>query len=173
MNVRCYACIGGVLIDENICMLVFGQQLVVATPGRIELLSMDSKEQTCESTDVFHPQLTSSYVLSVTLPHDAQELSIIFVTGSIHILAKRDEPVLEGIKRFFVAVEKEKWKLDPLCGLFEVLTATQNHRSSSVTRSGRLVTPAIFQIYSLGSRLHPLNPLTGYVVIRKFSEQDG
>ena len=32
---------------------------------------------------------------------------------------------LEGIKQFFVAVEKEDWKFDTLCDLYDTLTITQ------------------------------------------------
>jgi len=38
---------------------------------------------------------------------------------------KRDELTLEGIKQFFVAVEKEEWKFDTLCDLYDTLTITQ------------------------------------------------
>lgn len=32
---------------------------------------------------------------------------------------------LEGIKQFFVAVEREEWKFDTLCDLYDTLTITQ------------------------------------------------
>ena len=43
----------------------------------------------------------------------------------IRILVKRDELTLEGIKQFFVSVEREDWKLGTLCDLYESLTITQ------------------------------------------------
>jgi len=43
----------------------------------------------------------------------------------VRILVKRDEITLEGIKQFFVAVEKEEWKFDTLCDLYDTLTITQ------------------------------------------------
>ena len=36
-----------------------------------------------------------------------------------------DELTLEGIKQFFVAVEREDWKFDTLCDLYDTLTITQ------------------------------------------------
>ena len=39
---------------------------------------------------------------------------------------KRDELTLEGIKQFYVNVEKEEWKLDTLCDLYETLAITQS-----------------------------------------------
>lgn len=39
---------------------------------------------------------------------------------------KRDELTLEGIKQFYVNVEREEWKLDTLCDLYETLAITQS-----------------------------------------------
>ena len=36
-----------------------------------------------------------------------------------------DELTLEGIKQFFVAVEREEWKFETLCDLYDTLTITQ------------------------------------------------
>jgi superfamily II DNA/RNA helicase len=44
----------------------------------------------------------------------------------VRILVKRDELTLEGIKQFYVNVEKEDWKLDTLCDLYETLAITQS-----------------------------------------------
>jgi len=43
----------------------------------------------------------------------------------IKILVKRDELTLEGIKQFFIAIDKEEWKFDTLCDLYDSLTITQ------------------------------------------------
>lgn len=41
------------------------------------------------------------------------------------LLPYSDELTLEGIKQFFVAVEREEWKFDTLCDLYDTLTITQ------------------------------------------------
>ena len=48
-----------------------------------------------------------------------------FMNDPVKILVKRDELTLEGIKQFFVAVEKEEWKMDTLIDLYNSLTITQ------------------------------------------------
>ncbi len=48
-----------------------------------------------------------------------------FMNDPFRVLVKRDELSLEGIKQFFVAVEKEQWKYDTLCDLYDTLTITQ------------------------------------------------
>ncbi|PNY09383.1 DEAD-box ATP-dependent RNA helicase 2-like protein [Trifolium pratense] len=46
-------------------------------------------------------------------------------TTDVRILVKRHELTLRGIKQFFVAVEREEWKFDTLCDLYDILTITQ------------------------------------------------
>ena len=48
-----------------------------------------------------------------------------FMNKPVRVIVKRDELTLEGIKQFFVAVEKEEWKFDTLCDLYDTLTITQ------------------------------------------------
>ncbi|KAE9465422.1 hypothetical protein C3L33_02669, partial [Rhododendron williamsianum] len=60
----------------------------------------------------------------IYLPPELQMTSK-FMTGPVRILVKRDELFLEGIKQFFVAVEREEWKFDTLCDLYDTLSITQ------------------------------------------------
>ena len=48
-----------------------------------------------------------------------------FLTDPIRILVKRDQLTLDGIKQFFVAVEKEEDKFETPCDLYDTLTITQ------------------------------------------------
>ncbi|KAF2850835.1 P-loop containing nucleoside triphosphate hydrolase protein [Plenodomus tracheiphilus IPT5] len=48
-----------------------------------------------------------------------------FMRDPVRILVKKDELTLEGIKQFYIAVEKEDWKLDTLSDLYETVTITQ------------------------------------------------
>jgi ATP-dependent RNA helicase len=48
-----------------------------------------------------------------------------FMNDPIKILVKRDELTLEGISQFYISVEKEEWKFDTLCDLYDTLTITQ------------------------------------------------
>src|ERR1700727_1855640 len=89
-----------------------------------EMLSRGFREQIY---DVYRylPPATQVVLLSATLPYDVLEMTTKFMTDPIRILVKRDELTLEGIKQFFVAVEKEDWKFDTLCDLYDTLTITQ------------------------------------------------
>ena len=147
LNVQCHACIGGTSVGEDIRKLDYGQHIVSGTPGRVydmirrrhlrtknikmlildesdELLNMGFKDQIY---DVYRylPPSTQVVLLSATLPQDVLEMTSKFMTDPVRILVKRDELTLEGIKQFFVAEEKEEWKFDTLCDLYDTLTITQ------------------------------------------------
>ncbi|KAJ1657527.1 RNA helicase [Dispira simplex] len=147
MNVQCHASIGGTKLTDDFRKLDHGQHVVIGTPGRIldmlkqrrlrvrqlkmlvldeadELLNQGFKEQIY---DIYRylPPATQVVVLSATLPPDVLDVTSKFMTDPVRILVKRDEITLEGIKQFFVAVEKEEWKFDTLCDLYDMLTITQ------------------------------------------------
>ncbi|KAK9474383.1 P-loop containing nucleoside triphosphate hydrolase protein [Dipodascopsis tothii] len=147
MNVQCHACIGGTSIGEDIRKLEHGQHVISGTPGRVadmirrrnlrtrnikmlvldeadELLNKGFKEQIY---DVYRylPPTTQVVVVSATLPYDVLDLTSKFTSDPVRILVKRDELTLEGLKQYFIAVEKEDWKFDTLCDLYETLTITQ------------------------------------------------
>lgn len=147
MSVQCHACIGGTNVGEDIRKLDYGQHVVSGTPGRVfdmikrrslrtrnikmlildeadEMLNKGFKEQIYDIYR-FLPPSTQVVLVSATLPHEILEMTKKFMTDPIRILVKRDELTLEGIKQFFVAVEKEEWKFDTLCDLYDTLTITQ------------------------------------------------
>jgi ATP-dependent RNA helicase len=147
MNVQCHACIGGTNVGEDIRKLDYGQHVVSGTPGRVadmirrrnlrtrhikmlvldeadELLNRGFREQIY---DVYRylPPATQVVVVSATLPYDVLDMTTKFMTDPVRVLVKRDELTLEGIKQYFIAVEKEEWKFDTLCDLYDTLTITQ------------------------------------------------
>jgi ATP-dependent RNA helicase len=147
MSVQAHACIGGNSVGADISKLEGGVQIVSGTPGRVfdmiqrralntkqikvlildeadEMLSKGFKEQIYDVYRYLPPE-TQVVLVSATLPHDVLEMTSKFMTDPIRILVKRDELTLDGIKQFFVAVEKEEWKFDTLCDLYDTLTITQ------------------------------------------------
>jgi superfamily II DNA/RNA helicase len=59
------------------------------------------------------------------MPDEALDMTRKFMHDPVRILVKRDELTLEGIKQFYVLVEREEWKLDTLCDLYDTLNITQ------------------------------------------------
>jgi len=147
LNVVCHACIGGTKVADDIDMLRRGVHIVVGTPGRVfdmierraldvrnvKLFVLDEADEmlsrgfTDQIYDVFRklPENVQVGLFSATMPEEVLEMTGKFMNDPKRILVKRDELTLEGIKQFYVAVEREEWKLDTLCDLYETLTITQ------------------------------------------------
>jgi len=147
MNADCHACIGGTNVRDDIRKLETGLHVVVGTPGRVndmitrraldsthikqfvldeadEMLSRGFKDQIYDVFKLLPPNV-QVILLSATMPAEVLEVTKKFMRNPVRILVKKEELTLEGIKQFFVNVEKEEWKLDTLCDLYETLTITQ------------------------------------------------
>lgn len=147
MSAQCHACIGGTNVREDIKRLEMGTHIVVGTPGRVfdminrralrtenmrmfvldeadEMLSRGFKDQIHDVFKSLPPKIQVG-LFSATMPADVLEITQRFMREPVRILVKRDELTLEGIKQFYIAVEREEWKLDTLCDLYETITITQ------------------------------------------------
>ncbi|CTQ41339.1 EIF4A3, FAL1, ATP-dependent RNA helicase [Babesia microti strain RI] len=147
LNVQIHCCIGGKKLSDDIKACESGVQIISGTPGRVshminqrhlntrhikqlildeadEMLNRGFKEQVY-SIYRYLPPSTQVVVVSATLPHEILEMTSKFMNNPLRVLVKRDELTLEGIKQFFVSIEKEQWKYDTLCDLYESLIITQ------------------------------------------------
>lgn len=147
LNVTSHACVGGTLVRDDIRLLQQGIQVVVGTPGRVydminrqalnlksmklfvldeadEMLSRGFKDQIYDIFQ-FLPEKVQVCLFSATMPREILDISEKFMRNPIKILVQKDELTLEGIKQFYIHVEKEDWKFDTLCDLYETLTITQ------------------------------------------------
>ncbi|KAK8814149.1 hypothetical protein WA158_008011 [Blastocystis sp. Blastoise] len=147
LKVQCHACIGGKSVSEDIRRLDYGVQVVSGTPGRVfdminrkhlrtknikmlvideadEMLNKGFKEQIY---DIYRylPPSTQVVLISATMPQEVLDMTNKFMNDPIRILVKRDELTLDGIKQYFVNVDREAWKFDTLCDLYDSLTITQ------------------------------------------------
>lgn len=55
------------------------------------------------------------------MPHDILKLTQHFMREPAKILVKNDDLTLEGISQYYIAVEKEEWKIDVLIDLYSNL----------------------------------------------------
>lgn len=147
LQASCHACIGGTNIREDMRKLEQGAHIIVGTPGRVsdminrkilrtdkikmfvldeadEMLSRGFKDQIRE---VFQSLSNKVQVilLSATMPSDVLEVSASFMREPVQILVKKEQLTLEGIKQFYVFVQREDWKLGTLCDLYDTLSITQ------------------------------------------------
>jgi len=149
MNARALTCIGGKSLGDDVKKLAQGQgvHVVSGTPGRVydmlkrhhidarsvkmlvideadEMLNKGFKEQLYDIYRYLPPE-TQVVLISATLPPEVLDMTLRFMNDPIRVLVKRDEISLEGIRQFFVNVEKEDWKFDTLCDLYDRMTITQ------------------------------------------------
>jgi len=147
MNVNVHACIGGTNVREDMRRLDVGTQVIVGTPGRVndmierrtlrtnkiklfvldeadEMLSRGFKDQIYDVFKYMPPQI-QVVLLSATMPAEVLDVTKRFMRDPVRILVKKEELTLEGIRQFYVFVDKEDWKLDTLCDLYETVSITQ------------------------------------------------
>jgi translation initiation factor 4A len=147
LGVKCHACIGGTRIRSDIQILQGGAQVIVGTPGRVldmidrralkpdtikafvldeadEMLSKGFKDQIYNIFQTL-PHNVQVGLFSATMDADTLEITRRFMNNPVRILVKQEELTLEGIRQFFINVEKEEWKLDTLCDLYDTLNITQ------------------------------------------------
>ncbi|KAF9072756.1 DEAD-domain-containing protein [Rhodocollybia butyracea] len=148
MEVTSLACVGGTNIREDMNLLRSGMQIVVATPGRLvdmikrgalktdhtkilcldeadEMLSQGFKDQIYEVFQLL-PGDMQVVLFSATMPNEVLEVTDKFMRNPVRILVKKDELTLEGIKQFYIAIDKEEWKLDTLSDIYDTISVAQS-----------------------------------------------
>merc|ERR1712187_46575 len=123
------ACIGGTSVRDDIDRLRAGQHIVVGTPGRVrdmigrrklrvddllvfvldeadEMLSLGFKDQIY---DIFKclPADVQVCLFSATMAPEILDMTSKFMRDAVHILVKKDELTLEGIRQFYVGIGEE------------------------------------------------------------------
>jgi translation initiation factor 4A len=146
MNINTSVCIGGSFVNkQELC----NAQIVIGTPGRVydvinsgllkvdhlkmfildetdQMLSTGFKEQIYEIYQLIDNDNLQNVILSATLSKDILDVAENFMKDPIKILVKNEELTLEGIKQFYVNVDKENYKLDTLCDLYDSISAAQS-----------------------------------------------
>jgi len=147
LNVTSHVCVGGTAVREDIQKVSKGVQIVVGTPGRVndmvargalkldklalfvldeadEMLSRGFKDQIYECFQFLPPDVQVA-LFSATMPNEILQLTERFMRNPVRILVKKEELTLDGIRQYYVAVEKEEYKLATLCDLYDSVTITQ------------------------------------------------
>ena len=147
MKVKCYSCIGGNTVSDDINALNNGVHVVVGTPGRvIDMISRNALRPDFirvfildEADDMlslgFQPQIYSIFdklprkilvgLFSATMPPDALKITKKFMDRPVKILVQRTGLTLDGIKQYYLNVKLESNKLEALCDLYNNFNITQ------------------------------------------------
>ena len=138
--------IGGTNVRECRDSLEKSPSIVVGTPGRIldmiqrkslyttdidlvifdeadEILSKGFKE-TIVQIIRFIKKDAQICLFSATIPEEIIEISKHFMNEPKHLLVKKEELTLEGIKQFFINVKNNEWKFDTLFDIYESISVS-------------------------------------------------
>jgi translation initiation factor 4A len=149
LKVKTQVCVGGVLLSGNIRDFIeHNPHVIIGTPGRLlDILSINpnisqylkylvideademfSKGFKIQIYQIFKfiPKNCTIALFSATLPKEIIEIIELIMNNPIKILVKKNELTLEGIKQFYIAVEKEDWKLETLCDIYKTIKITQS-----------------------------------------------
>ena len=122
--------------------------IIIGTPGRIidnvrrkkinlnylnifvldeadEMLSKGFIDQIYEMFQII-PQNSQVALFSATIPEEVLKLSDKIIKNPIKILVKKDQITLEGIKQYYVGVERKEFKIEVLVDLFDTISVTQS-----------------------------------------------
>lgn len=148
MNLKVLSATGGNQIRADVTSLKNGAQFIVGTPGRIfdlicrgelsvehiRYVILDEADQMLE--DLFadqirsilnskFPSTTRLALFSATMPKNVLEIAENYLSNPVRILLPPDEVTLEGIKQYYVQLEREDWKLPVLLDLYQQITVNQ------------------------------------------------
>ena len=148
MKIQVHSATGGPPIAEDIRALQRGAQFIVGTPGRVydlirrgalkldamRVLIMDEADQMLEDRfreqvhcilEFKFPPATQVALFSATMPPEVTEVAEKFLQNPCRILLPPEEVTLEGIKQYFVALDREDWKFSALMDLYKHLNINQ------------------------------------------------
>ena len=144
MDARIIKCVGGTDQRQNGDQLSRGCDMVIGTPGRIydmmcrkklhgediELMILDEADEMLNEHgfrdcvhDIFQFLPTSANIVlfSATMPQSVLELTLKFMREPDRIIVKTEELTLEGIRQFYINVEREDWKFDVLRDIYDTI----------------------------------------------------
>jgi translation initiation factor 4A len=155
MGIRVHTATGGPPVHEDIAVLKQGSgrpphvpHALVVTPGRfydllnrkvvspetIRVLVLDEADQMLEARfrEQIHcilglhwPEHCQVALLSATMIPELAAVAKSLLRNPVEILREADTVTLEGIKQWYVEIDREDQKLDTLCDIYDNLSITQ------------------------------------------------
>jgi len=147
LNIGVHICTGGTNTMEDKKKLKEGAQIIVGTPGRVhdmlkkgflkpdhlKLFVLDEADEMLgrgfqdQIKDIFKliPGDIQIALVSATMPSEIINLTKDFMRDPATILVKNEELTLDGIKQFYIAIDKDDWKFDTLVELYNNIDIQQ------------------------------------------------
>ncbi|XP_078613756.1 eukaryotic initiation factor 4A-II-like isoform X2 [Branchiostoma floridae x Branchiostoma japonicum] len=145
MSVTSHTCIDDV--SSNIGPLENGTDIVLGTPDRVNdivnqlplntsgvktLVLYEADEMFTRGFkdhiyDIFRhmPADVQVILLSATMPMEVLQFTSRLMRDPVNIMVKAEGMTLEGTKQYYLMVEREEYKLDTLCDMYDTLTTSQ------------------------------------------------
>jgi superfamily II DNA/RNA helicase len=140
---------GGTSVNKTMEDLSRKPKIIIGTPGRIldmmnkkalnyktiKYLAIDEADEMLSSGFVSQIQDLFRFLVdnklqvglySATMPVEFFDVTKKFMNNPVKILVKNEELTLEGIKQFYVNVERMEYKFDTLCDLYNVISVSQS-----------------------------------------------
>jgi translation initiation factor 4A len=142
------AATGGNPVSDDISAMRRGAQVVIGTPGRvydlmernvlrrneIKCLVLDEADQMLEGRfrdqlecilGMGFPESTRVGLFSATMPDEVVDVANRLLKDPVRILLPPEKVTLDGISQFFVEVERDEWKFDCLCDIYQQININQ------------------------------------------------
>ena len=194
MDVSLYQVTGGTSVNNMIEGLRSRPHILIGTPGRIldmmnkkvinvstvrylaideadEMLSVGFVNQIKDLFKFLYENKLQVGLYSATMPNEFFDVTKRFMNNPIKILVKNEELTLEGIKQFYVNVERIEYKFDTLCDLYNMISIAQ---SIIYCNSKKLVDELSFKLrskeFTVASIHSEMSQDERNEVVRKFRE---
>jgi translation initiation factor 4A len=148
MGISVHVATGGPPLKDDIRAIERGTQFLIGTPGRIfdlmnrnvlqrdqirvlifdeadQMLEDRFKEQVMCILQKGFPKETQVALFSATMDEDVISVANQILQNPVRILINAEDVPLEGIKQYYVELEKDEWKYEVLCDLYQQLTINQ------------------------------------------------
>jgi translation initiation factor 4A len=155
LGISVYCATGGKELHYDLKALQNGAQVVIGTPGRVwdlmnrkgytgngpafsrntiktiimdeadQMLENKFREQVMSILQLGFPKDAQVCLFSATMPTEVVEFANGLLNDPVRILIPPEEVTLEGIKQYYVGLQKDEWKFDCLCDIFSSLNINQ------------------------------------------------
>jgi len=142
------AATGGNPVRDDVSALQRGAHVVIGTPGRIfdlmernalrrdqiKYLVMDEADQMLEGRfrdqmecilNLGFPETTRVALFSATMPDEVVEVANRLLKNPVRILLPPEKVTLDGIRQYYVEIERDEWKFDCLCDIYQHVNINQ------------------------------------------------
>jgi len=148
LGITVHSAVGGTNVHKDADLLKAGVHVLAGTPGRIQdlmrrgflkledlrVLILDEADEmlsegfldSMKAIISTVPTNTQIGLFSATLPPVVLEITDKFMKDPVRIMLAKDALTLEGIRQYYIYVERDEYKLDTLLDLYDRLSVSQS-----------------------------------------------